>query len=509
MSCCTSPAAKAASKASCESNTRAGASMMWRSSGTADTLITARPRRPCSRRNPPVGENGRVTGRNTVSSPDTAGAPCPPAAMPPVFTLITSGCMKPPDSSSRRIHAGPPAAWNWFTSASPLGYTRASSGTADDSSSKSDQSIRMPALRAMDTQWIKWLVEPPVASRATIALTMQRSSTTRPMGVKRAPRLPMSSTVRTAWRVKASRSSVPGGEKARHDLVAHAQQQRAIEHIVGQRYRSGHGNGIAGKQRQLHAGRALRDAIAHGRHAACHLHRGAVLGGLIAQHGGVTLVGLVGRQHVVVGRDHADVGRLFDRDLELVRARQCRIGMGQIGTAHAVLCGLAGDHGVDACEVSAAGVCAALDNALGHARYNWVHGSLHRWVAGPRAWRRSPLSEALECNSITTPLQPMSLQTLPLPPSELGESPFWHPTEKSLYWCDIQGQAVHAWHPESGRHRQWRMPSEPGCCAPAAGGAFVTGFRKGFHLPDTAKDVPHPPARTCLALLPPAQHSGV
>ena len=70
---------------------------------------------------------------------------------------------------------------------------------------------------------------------------------------------------------------------------------------------------------------------------------------------------------------------------DLVLRRGCGIGMGQVGAAHAVLGGLASDHGVNAGKVGAAGVCAALDNALGHARYNWVHGSLHRWVARPRA----------------------------------------------------------------------------------------------------------------------------
>jgi sugar lactone lactonase YvrE len=100
----------------------------------------------------------------------------------------------------------------------------------------------------------------------------------------------------------------------------------------------------------------------------------------------------------------------------------------------------------------------------------------------------------------------MPLQTLPLPPSELGESPFWHPTEKSLYWCDIQGQVVHAWHPDSGLHRQWNMPSEPGCCAPAADERLVIGLRNGFYLLDTAKGSADPNALTCVALLPPDQH---
>lgn len=95
----------------------------------------------------------------------------------------------------------------------------------------------------------------------------------------------------------------------------------------------------------------------------------------------------------------------------------------------------------------------------------------------------------------------MTLQRLPLPPSELGESPFWHPLENSLYWCDIQGHSLNAWTPRQGLHRQWQTPSEPGCCAPMAGGKIVIGLRNGFHLLDTADG-----AVTPLALLPSAQH---
>jgi sugar lactone lactonase YvrE len=95
----------------------------------------------------------------------------------------------------------------------------------------------------------------------------------------------------------------------------------------------------------------------------------------------------------------------------------------------------------------------------------------------------------------------MTLQRLPLPPSELGESPFWHPGEKCLYWCDIQGLAVHAWTPADGRHRQWKTSSEPGCCAPAADQKIVIGLRDGFYLLDTTTG-----AITLLGLLPPARH---
>jgi hypothetical protein len=57
-------------------------------------------------------------------------------------------------------------------------------------------------------------------------------------------------------------------QQARHDLVAHAQAQRRVEHVVRQRHRGGHGDHVAREQRQLHAGAALGHAVAHRRHAA-------------------------------------------------------------------------------------------------------------------------------------------------------------------------------------------------------------------------------------------------
>src|SRR6218665_856582 len=101
----------------------------------------------------------------------------------------------------------------------------------------------------------------------------------------------------------------------------------------------------------------------------------------------------------------------------------------------------------------------------------------------PRCFKRSPM------------------HPLPLPPSELGESPFWHPHEKRLYWCDIQGFALHAWEPATGRSWRWEMPGEPGCCARAPDRHCVIGLRDGFHLLDTASG-----ALRCLAPLPAARH---
>ena len=110
------------------------------------------------------------------------------------------------------MNAIPPAAWKWFTSASPLGYIRLSSGTTADRSDRSSQVSVMPAARAIATRCIVWLVEPPLASSATQALTIAFSSTIvadrraavgAPCGV-------ISVTRRPAARVSASRSGVPG-----------------------------------------------------------------------------------------------------------------------------------------------------------------------------------------------------------------------------------------------------------------------------------------------------------
>lgn len=80
----------------------------------------------------------------------------------------------------------------------------------------------------------------------------------------------------------------------------------------------------------------------------------------------------------------------------------------------------------------------------------------------------------------------MTPSLLPVAPSELGESPFWHPQEQRLYWCDIEARALRAWTPASGAQAHWPLPSEPGCCAPVAGGGVVIGLRDGFYQLDTA-----------------------
>jgi sugar lactone lactonase YvrE len=69
---------------------------------------------------------------------------------------------------------------------------------------------------------------------------------------------------------------------------------------------------------------------------------------------------------------------------------------------------------------------------------------------------------------------------LPVPPSLLGESPFWHPDEAALYWCDIPGHTINRWHPGRAEHRQWPVDSEPASIAPLPGGELLLACRDGL-----------------------------
>lgn len=74
-------------------------------------------------------------------------------------------------------------------------------------------------------------------------------------------------------------------------------------------------------------------------------------------------------------------------------------------------------------------------------------------------------------------------EVLPLaggPVCELGESPFWHPEQQALWWCDIPGHALHRLHPRSGEHRRWAFETDVGCAAPVPGGDVLLALRSGL-----------------------------
>lgn len=77
------------------------------------------------------------------------------------------------------------------------------------------------------------------------------------------------------------------------------------------------------------------------------------------------------------------------------------------------------------------------------------------------------------------------MEALPVAPSLLGESPFWHPDEAAVYWCDIPGRRLNRWHPGRAEHRHWEFDTEPACCAPLLGGGLVLAMRDGLWRFDT------------------------
>ncbi|MDQ2778333.1 MAG: SMP-30/gluconolactonase/LRE family protein, partial [Pseudomonadota bacterium] len=82
-----------------------------------------------------------------------------------------------------------------------------------------------------------------------------------------------------------------------------------------------------------------------------------------------------------------------------------------------------------------------------------------------------------------------AIQAIAAPPSQIGESPFWHPDEAALYWLDIASHALHRFDPATHDHRQWGLNSEPGCIAPLPGGQLLMARRDGLWRfdPSTAR----------------------
>jgi sugar lactone lactonase YvrE len=81
----------------------------------------------------------------------------------------------------------------------------------------------------------------------------------------------------------------------------------------------------------------------------------------------------------------------------------------------------------------------------------------------------------------------MDPQPLPVAPSRLGESPFWHPDEQALYWCDIPGRTLNRYRPATLQHDHWTFDTEPACCAPMLGGWLMLGMRDGLWRFDPAR----------------------
>lgn len=72
-------------------------------------------------------------------------------------------------------------------------------------------------------------------------------------------------------------------------------------------------------------------------------------------------------------------------------------------------------------------------------------------------------------------------------PALLGESPFWHPDEQVLYYCDIAGRELRRHDPATGELRRHRFDTDVACCAPVLGGGLLLAMRSGLWLFDPSR----------------------
>jgi len=73
-------------------------------------------------------------------------------------------------------------------------------------------------------------------------------------------------------------------------------------------------------------------------------------------------------------------------------------------------------------------------------------------------------------------------------PSELGESPMWHPREHVLYYCDIPGKRLNRFDPASGALTHWDFDTEPASIAPRLDGRLILAMRDGLFAFDPATE---------------------
>lgn len=70
-----------------------------------------------------------------------------------------------------------------------------------------------------------------------------------------------------------------------------------------------------------------------------------------------------------------------------------------------------------------------------------------------------------------------------------GESPFWHPGEQALYYCDIPGHQLLRWHTGSESLNQWHFDTDISAAAPRRDGGLLLARRDGIFRFDPASAV--------------------
>lgn len=69
--------------------------------------------------------------------------------------------------------------------------------------------------------------------------------------------------------------------------------------------------------------------------------------------------------------------------------------------------------------------------------------------------------------------------------ADLGEGAIWHPTEKKLYWVDIEGKKLHVFDPETKTDHYYQLGSRIGTVVPMEGKRAIVALQNGIHILDT------------------------
>ena len=79
-----------------------------------------------------------------------------------------------------------------------------------------------------------------------------------------------------------------------------------------------------------------------------------------------------------------------------------------------------------------------------------------------------------------------------LPLSQLGEGAYWSKENSTLYWVDIAGRTVHAYHLPDKVHSSWRLSKEVSFVFPHLDGRLLVGLSDGVYEydPESGEEAP-------------------
>lgn len=64
----------------------------------------------------------------------------------------------------------------------------------------------------------------------------------------------------------------------------------------------------------------------------------------------------------------------------------------------------------------------------------------------------------------------------------LGEGALWHPSEKKLYWINIEGRQLHIFDPQTKHNKTFDLPERIGTVVPVKNGGVLIALQNGIHF---------------------------